>query len=245
MILFFYVSSCIFSVGTKVLVATGNPGSAGRNTEIIDLEDATFECIKPNHFPISLGAANGGLIGTTPFVCGGSSCYALEENGEWKEDKTATLPTRIFYSAAGSVIIDDKLIIAGGQYGKNLAAIELLAPNTKPMTLPISLPEGMSGSCIVSWDSTTFMIIGGQSDRLGLIKETFFFNLDNNTMTNGPDLLVARRWLACHEIDVSGEEFIIVAGGHGGQAPQKTEVLAKSSFKDGWKYGKNFKQLSL
>ena len=149
-------------------------------TRIVDLEDPTFSC-EVNQFPIELVKATGGLIGQTPFVCGGmkghtssKACYVLEEeNGEWKEDHIAALNGERSIAATGSVIINDKLVLAGGFDGiKEMSTIEMVAPNTRSSILPIELPFGMSGSCIVPWDNNTFLVIGGgaYSGR----KETYF-----------------------------------------------------------------------
>merc|ERR1719367_275582 len=98
------------------------------------------------------------------------------------------------------------------------------------------LPFGMSGSCIVPWDNNTFLVIGGgaYSGR----KETYFFHMDNKTMSNGPELLNERTTHACHEIKVNDQEFIVVVGGR--KAITSTEVLPKSSYTNGWQYGVEF-----
>ena len=109
------------SAGEKVLVVTGvgSTWDNGRRTEIIDLEDSSFTCSKVNQFPVKLRGSTGGLVGSTPFVCGGytssysNACYTLQENGAWKQDRTAYLNTARGYAAYGSVIMSNKLVIAG------------------------------------------------------------------------------------------------------------------------------------
>ena len=242
-----------FSVGSKVLVATGV--HSGGNTEVIDLEDSSFSC-KLNQFPepgLSLGS--GGFVDGTAFLCGGrvgsgqeltsqKSCYTLDDNGAWQIDEVASLNTARDRAATGSVILNKKLVIAGGfKFVKNgaperLSTIEVVAPKTMSKILPVTLPVGISAACIVPWDTNTFMIIGGDTVKSGSrSKETYFVNMGNNTVTNGPDLLTGRDSFACHEMTVGGESYIIVAGGYA--ANYVTEVLAKSSFKDGWKKSKN------
>jgi len=222
--------------GTKVLVATGY-GSGGKYTEIIDLEDASFNCTL-SHFPTSVHGATGGLVGDTPLICGGAvawqppqkSCYSLKEDGDWKLESNLNLAR---YSAAnGAVIINNKLVIAGGYNENRLATIEVVAPNSKSETLPIILPVGLSGSCIVPWDSNTFLIIGGKS-RYYSRTQTYFIHMANNTYTTGPNLLTARTEFACHTMQVNGEDFIVVAGGYG--AYQSTEYLQKANYGSGWK----------
>jgi len=224
--------------GTKVLVATGD-GFGARNTEIVDLEDASFKCTV-SQFPTSVKGATRGLVGDTPLICGGSNyatiinCYSLKEDGNWKLE--SNLNTARHYAANGEVIMNNKLVMAGGSSsGTKLATIEVVAPNTRSETLPIRLPVAMSGSCIVPWDTYTFMIIGGYSGGRSSWSQTYFINMANNTYTNGPNLLTARRFFACHTMQVNGEDFIIVAGGWGSDAWKSTEYLQKANYESGWK----------
>jgi len=217
--------------GTKVLVATGGRFGA-QNTEIVDLEDASFNCAV-SQFPTKVDGATGGLVGDTPLICGGSnfekSCYSLKEDGDWKLD--SNLNTARIFAANGKVIMSNKLVIAGGLNGNDLDTIEVVAPNTRSETLPIRLPDAIRDSCIVPWDTNTFMIIGGDSG--GLRSQTYFFNMANNTYTNGPSLLTARSFFGCHTMKINGEDFIIVAGGFG--ATKSTEYLRKANYESGWK----------
>ena len=233
------------SAGIKVLVVTGSPWNNGRRTEIIDLEDSSFTCSKVNQFPVKLYGSTGGLVGSTPFVCGGYSslssysnaCYTLQENGAWKQDRTASLNTARHYAASGSVIMRNKLVIAGGHNGNPLSSIELASPNARTTTLPRGLPRGLWSSCIVPWDANTFMVIGGISSSGASRRETYFITPSNKTVTNGPKLQNARGYVACHDMIVNGEEFIIVVGGHSGHE-RTIEVLSKARVGDGWKKGK-------
>merc|ERR1712062_970594 len=224
--------------GTKVLVATGY-GSVGQITEIIDVEDSSFSCTL-SQFPTRVYSATGGLVGDTPLICGGTiysgygerqflkSCYSLKEDGSWKLE--SNLNTGRNSAANGEVIINNILVIAGGFDGNYLATIEVVAPNSRSETLPIRLPVAMSGSCIVPWDTNTFLIIGGSS---GNSKQTYFIHMANNTYTTGPNLLTRRYDFACHTMQVNGEDLIIVAGGHG--AEKSTEYLQKANYGSGWK----------
>ena len=205
------------------------------------MEDASCNCIV-SQLPTSVSGATGGLVGDTPLICGGygddgyqKSCYSLKEDGNWKLE--SNLKTARHYAANGAVIIDNKLVIAGGMTDDNMmATIEVVAPNTRSETLPIRLPAVMFDSCIVPWDTNTFLIIGGYSEIFR--KQTYFINIANNTIANGPDLLTARFSFGCHDMKINGEDFIIVAGGNG--AWQSTEYLQKANYQSGWKKSKNY-----
>ena len=207
----------------------------------MDLEDASFQCTL-SQFPTNAHGATGGLVGNTPLICGGrigsnyqNSCYSLKEDGAWKLEASSLITARLG-AATGSVIINNKLVLAGGYNGNYLATIEVVAPNEESETLPISLPVGMYGSCIVPWDTNTFMIIGGWVGRNR--RETYFFNMANNERTDGPSLLTARRTFGCNTMNVNGEDYIIVAGGNG--ATRSTEYLPKTNYGSGWQKSKNW-----
>ena len=207
----------------------------------MDLEDASFQCTL-SQFPTNAHGATGGLVGNTPLICGGrigsnyqNSCYSLKEDGAWKLEASSLITARLG-AATGSVIINNKLVLAGGYNGNYLATIEVVAPNEESETLPISLPVGMYGSCIVPWDTNTFMIIGGWVGRNR--RETYFFNMANNERTDGPSLLTGRNNFACNTMNVNGEDYIIVAGGNG--ATRSTEYLPKTNYGSGWQKSKNW-----
>ena len=207
----------------------------------MDLEDASFQCTL-SQFPTNAHGATGGLVGNTPLICGGrigsnyhESCYPVKEDGAWKLEASSLITARLG-AATGSVIINNKLVLAGGYNGNYLATIEVVAPNEESETLPISLPVGMYGSCIVPWDTNTFMIIGGWVGRNR--RETYFFNMANNERTDGPSLLTGRNNFACNTMNVNGEDYIIVAGGNG--ATRSTEYLPKTNYGSGWQKSKNW-----
>ena len=234
---------------------SGYPSVDGRNAEIIDLENSSFVCPNLNKFPANCGEGIGGLIGEIPFVCGGwswdnggdwfvtNACYTLKDNGEWIEDHSATLNTE--RGNAGSVSWKNSLVIAGGyagySYGGPTSTIEMASPNTKSTMLPIELPHALSGACMVLWDSNTLMLIGG-----GRGDETYFINMNNNTISNGPKLNTGRSYHACEETIVNDTSYIVVTGGYGVRGRNtrySTELISKSSITNHWENGKNMMML--
>ena len=222
-----------------------------RNTEIIDLEDPSFVCSNVDKYPTQMGKGTGGLTRGIPFVCGGwngwdggevfNSCYSLHENGEWIEDQLTTLTTARGSAAFGSVVMGDRLVLAGGwsilrpTRNNMFETIEMASPNHKSTTLPVKLPVALAASCVVQWDSNTFMLIGGVSERHHE-KKTYFINVKSNMITAGPSLNNRRAYHACQEIVVNDASYIVVTGGLGTE--MSTEMLAKSSMTNNWEYGK-------
>ena len=204
------------------------------------MKDPSFKCTKPKQFPHNLGHSVGGLVGQVPFVCNGYSkgCYALQQSGSWQKDPKATGE---YVAAIGSVVLHNKLVIAGGNNGNNLATIKVASPNTRTTTLTY-LPVATHSACVVPWDADTFMVIGGyrKSGRsYRSTTSTYFVDMNTNRLTNGPSLLKPRHYHACNEIIVNGESYIIVAGGSGSSGVgASTEYLSKSSSGNRWKTGK-------
>ena len=58
----------MFPAYTKILLAAS---WSGFKTEIIDFKNPSFTCSKLNQFPKQTAGAVGGMVGDTPFVCGG------------------------------------------------------------------------------------------------------------------------------------------------------------------------------
>ena len=233
---------------TKVLVATGTPWNEGRTTEIIDLVDPTFGCTLDNQFPIRLAGATGGFIDEKPMICGGLSlvnsthgsiskaCYTLEGNGVWMEDQSAAISSARYYAATGSTILNNKLVLAGGKAGPlRLQTIDLTSPNsfTRSETLSVQLPVGLYFSCIVPWDTNSFMVIGGCTTSCSR-KETYFVFMGNGTVASGPELINGRDKHACEEIIVNDQSYIAAVGGHDSDSEFAFELLPKHAFKSGW-----------
>ena len=186
-------------------------------------------------------------------ICGGETqvfkqsfsqaCYALQEDGSWKEEEATLSKGRMWYGS-GSVVVNDELVIARGLGLDGMStSIEVVGGRkTKARTLEdIELPHETHASCIVPWDADTFLVIGGNPDTNGMTKYsqkgTYFVNIKDKTVINGPDLKDARFRHACSEMIINGEEFIVVTGGHGiyKSTQMSTEFLSKKNFEnDGW-----------
>ena len=233
-----------------MLVATGMSASTGMPTEIIDLVNSSFACPNLGLFPREMHSGVGSLINGKPFICGGGhnsttnygECYSLGENGDWIEDQVATLKTPRAQPATGSLTINKKLVVAGGWDGsKPLTTIELASLGTESEILPFKLPVGLDAQpCVVSWSSDAFMLIGGRSNASyqDFATETYFIDIVNNTIINGPNLQTGRRHLVCEEMIINGSSFIIVAGGIGATGIlNSTEMLSKSAVENGWQPG--------
>ena len=225
------------------------------------MDDPDYDCTANlQQFPKDIWSATGGLILEKPMICGGlintqvykesfsQACYALQEDGSWKEEE-ATLSKGRMWFGSGSVVVNNQLVIARGMHLNDVisTSIEVVGGRkTKARTLEdIKLPHEAFRSCIVPWDADTFMVIGGNPNNNGGYttyseKGTYFVNIKKKTVTNGPDLNNARFRHGCSEMIIDGEEFIVVTGGYGIEksTEKSMEYLSKANFEnDGWQEG--------
>ena len=153
--------------GTRVMLVGGTVSGANKNDiEIIDLEDSSYTCPKSDNkdlkiFPDhNVHSPGGGLVrygdGYMPFICGGETnskgksdlCYQLPSGEtEFKLDETAKMNTKR-RSVAHSVL-DDKLVIAGGDKGGRTDTIEVMKPNEAAVELNAKLPVKVQDFCAV------------------------------------------------------------------------------------------------
>ena len=98
------------------------------------------------------------------------------------------------------------------------------ASNVSIMSLDLQIPE----SCMLKLDDNTLFVIGGRQkstriyhpDRGGWVCEdgptfnsTYFYDLNNMTYTEGPDLLTDRRYHECALFKHRGRDVVMVVGG--------------------------------
>ena len=169
----------------------------------------------------------------------------MKEDGAWNYEVSSDLNTARYWAAKGFVVMNNSLVIAGGASEYYLDTIEVVGPNTESRTLPISLPNPQYGSCIVPWDDDTFMLIEGKAfitsiDFAYATGKTYFINMANNIITNGPKMLKGRYNFACHTLNINGDDYIIVAGGE--SSAKSTEILSKANYESGWIESKNGQQ---
>ena len=75
------------------------------------------------------------------------------------------------------------------------------------------LPVGIKNHCMVTLNSSTVMLIGGTTQHSLYNKKTFFYDIDNQTWTDGPDLISPRCRHKCGMIkkDIDSDEVNTMA----------------------------------
>ncbi len=220
----------MFKGFTKLLICSGFTDTC----EVINLASSASTCKNPPNFPARVYAAIGGLkFKGNPILCGGvqngagsNKCYSLENN-EWVSSASMN---SVRYRAAAAQLKDGKLLVTGGfDFSGSLNSAEMLTDEGWVSNIP-SLPVNINGHCMVTVNSTTLMVIGGQQN--GFSGKTFYFTFGEESWTEGPELKNKRTDHSCGKIrrDKESQEMsIIVAGGYDGSYLSSVEILNEGS----------------
>ena len=99
------------------------------------------------------------------------------------------------------------------------------ASNVSILSLDLQIPE----SCILKLDDNTLFVIGGRQKTTQLVNEqertfkcekgptfnsTYFYDVSNMTYTEGPELMIERRYHECALFKHRGKDVVIVVGGY-------------------------------
>jgi hypothetical protein len=207
--------------------------------EGINLASSASTCKNPPNFPAKVRGAIGGLgFKENPILCGGAQngvlsykCYSLENN-EWVSSASMN---SVRVNAAAAQLQDGKLLVTGGlvSYGSaSLNSAEMLTEEGWESNIP-SLPVTITIHCMVTANSTTVMVIGGEQN--GQISgKIFYLTFGEKSWTEGPELKNQRRYHSCGKIrrnKESQEMSIIVAGGweSGSTILSSVEILHEGS----------------
>ena len=192
------------------MVATGisNTFETDR-VEIIDLLTGETTCQKFPSFPTKVYRAVGGLsCSEDPIICGGlypprRECYSFI-NGAWKPIGSLT-QWRSDFSITKSPFKNTSLIATGGD------SAEILSANGVWTKMNLTLPERVTGHCMVQINDSSVMLSGGGPSR-----STYILNSETNKWTVGPQMIFARCFHSCEKIP-SGKQSskydIVAAGG--------------------------------
>ena len=110
------------------------------------------------------------------------------------------------------------------------------------------MPLLRKGHCAVFLNNSTVMVIGGYYYPLSY-KHTYFYDLDTDTWTKGPDMTVHRSYHTCNVItDCDGnQKVVVVAGvGNGGgisTTSYETSVEIYDVTSGSWSAGKEEKMI--
>jgi hypothetical protein len=143
-------------------------------------------------------------------------------------------------NAAAAQLKDGKLLVTGGIDGSGsyLNSAEMLTEEGWESNIP-SLPVTIRYHCMVTVNSTTVMVIGGNQNYLGS-RKTFYFTFGEEHWTEGPKLKYRRAHHSCGKIrrnKESQEMSIIVAGGSDRDFSYLSSVEILHEGSNEWQFG--------
>ena len=238
-----------------MLVAVGQYTYGRRKTvEVLNLDEANpnVTCQNLPDLPFVLSGAMGQLYkGKTPIICGGdagfgtkSDCHSFE-NGTWNKMASLSVPRESSGSAKFTQGEDEILLITGGYNGKEheqLSTVDSFDGQTWNQEKFPDLPRPNVHHCMVKMNNSMLLQIGGTYGMYSavLIRDTYFFDINENRWFEGPALNQPRQYHSCGVMNwinpntESEEKIVVVAGG---QPPLKVELLYLNNLQAGWVYG--------
>ena len=216
-------------------------------SEVIDLENGK-SCSPLKEYPISAEGCSGALLlDSQPFICGGmvavqyiKECYVLGN-----DTPRAYLHTEVGYSAA--IALNESTLWVTGGWNKNgfhkeTQLVDITSPGSVAKPGP-DLPHAVNRHCLLSINSTTAFLVGGN----GLLDKeyystTYFFNHVTNTWAEGPPLeRFVRAAFGCGMIQNQRMRLVVIAGGYYGES--STEILDLNNLE--WVKGTVFQHFGL
>ena len=232
-----------FLLVLRYLVATGFFGwlqSSGVTPEIVDLSDPTKSCVLED-IPFYKNPWNpaGGLMVTTPVICGGFQVDYKNECLLYGTSEVITMNSKRHY--ASSVTLNaNKLWILGGYDGNNngiLASTEFITIDGAENGP--TLPEGLWKSCAIKFPETGYVyLIGGKSNN-GRTNNVWVANPSNEyAFTQGPSLMTVRSYHSCGTMFIGTKSIIVAAGGDNGGVNKMASVEILDPLSNQWVAGK-------
>ena len=230
---------------SKFLITTGFNGEGGfvTKSEIIDLSElGNYQCPDWGDYPIEVGGATGGLLGTIPIICGGflhtDECYKITA----KEAVLVVKMTTKRAGAASVTISSISLWITGGSDGNNLLSSSEFVQMEGTMPGP-KVPIALYMHAMINTRNDLTMVIGGITTEYDeytghYSAKTFYYNHNYGNWSEGPELNQARTSHAVGIVtdEATQEKLVIVTGGSNNEIMKlkSTEILISEV----WSLGK-------
>ena len=213
----------------RYIVATGFPSDKGVNTEVVDLSDPSKSCLLED-IPYRHSSA-GGMLGTTPVICGGysSSSLELDECLLYGTNHVITMNSKR-WSHSSVALSDERIWIMGGS--GNGGSTEFVSKDGA-VNGP-TLPEAVSYHCSVKFNDLIYLV-GGYTTTT--IKNVWVANPSNGyAFVQGPSMITGRSYHSCGTMSIGTKSIIVSAAGYGSSELSSVEILGLLS--NQWVEGK-------
>jgi len=193
-------------------VATGF-GNGWGITEVVDLSDPSKSCILEDNLYGTWSI--GGLLGTTPVICGGLDGQNKGTNECLLYGTNNVITMNSKRAGHSSVALSDERIwILGGQNENGrLDSTEFIT--TDGAVDGPTLPEAVYGHCTVKLKELVYLI--GGSTSTGATKNVWVANPSNGyAFVQGPSLVTGRYYHSCETMSIGSKSIIVAVGGYSG-----------------------------
>ena len=196
----------------RYIVATGVPvpgGSCGVKTEVVDLSNPSMSCLLEEICPYQIRSA-GGLLGTTPVICGGSSSPSyLDECLLYGTNNVITMNSKR-HAPSSVAVTNDRIWIMGGKVGGHKHDTTEFVTKDGAVNGP-KLPEAVYDHCTVKFKELVYLI-GGNTGVY--TKNVWVANPSNGySFIQGPSMMTGRYIHSCGTMSIGSKSIIIAAGG--------------------------------
>ena len=209
----------------QFLILGGWTSGTVLETEVIDVSSSSSS--SPfGDIPSRRLNAVGGLLGSTPILCGGQgtledSCISFK-NSQW--NKTHEMTTKRTYAASVPLNSTTMWILGGHNGDDRLDSTEFLRADSSVGIPGPKLPFAMSSFCTVKYSDHQVYIIGGSATE-DLNKVYIYNPMDGFTHIEGPALKNKRISHACAVMSNGQQSKIVVAGGWNNGGLSSVEIF--------------------
>ena len=202
-------------------------GYADLTTELLDVNSYSTSS-SFGDIPSTRSKPVGGLLDTTPIICGGinpyeDSCISFK-NSQWT--KTHEMTTKRAYAASVQLNSTTMWILGGYNFEEEeLDSTEFLRADSSVGIPGPKLPIAMRSFCTVKYSDHQVYIIGGYTGR-EILNTVYIYNpMDGFTHIEGPPLKNKRYDHACAVMSNGQQSKIVVAGGYSGGGLSSVEIF--------------------
>ena len=234
------------------MIVGGDTDSNDLTTEVIDMSSNSDNVTSSSigELPSKRAWAVGGLIGTTPILCGGwnpyhDSCLTLNQLNQWTQ--THMMTKKRAYAASVQLNATTLWIIGGRQSssGRHHDSTEFLSLDSSNGVPGPKLPYALSSSCAVKIAEDQIYVIGGYATSNSRLNRVLIFNpIDRFSYIEGPSLETKRRDHVCGVMSNGQQSLIVVAGGQNGNGYISSVEIFDPSLNN-WISGKKYITVTL
>ena len=217
-------------VGGAIYNESANANVNYNTTEIIDLDHENSSCHLTTGYPYKASLIQAGVLNVcgklkNVFCGGGNDNGILRNCSEYTTEgflHMGDFQTKEVIGSASAVQIFDNFgeqslwIMGGRDSDYMLQSSTQLISYTRGLQNGPELPDKIVNHCAVALNSTTVMVIGGQSGTITSLQDsskTFWYNFELGHWIEGPELSIARGRHACTVFETEDELRIYVVGG--------------------------------